>query len=318
MRDHGCVRYRMLALVAVARSALAQPAPATRATALFEQGRDLARQGDFSGACGRFADSYALDPATGTELNLGDCHQRLGHDAEAWRWFDDAATRFAAAHDKRAKFARDRRDALTPRLGTIVVKLADPHVKLTIAGRAVPGAAEVHERVDAGTVEISAGPATRSAQVPAGGTVVVDFTAAPVAPPATEPPAEPATERPVEPTTTHGRSWQKLTAYGAGGASVVAGAIAIGLGIDARSRYNTTANSSHCTRTGGTIACDPTGVTELDRAIHTADIGTGFAVGSVVLLAAGAVLYFTAPKDAVVVAPTAGVGSAGLMISGSF
>lgn len=316
MRDHGCVRYRWLALVAIARSALAQPAPATRATVLFEQGRELAKQGDFSGACSRFADSYALDPATGTELNLGDCHQHLGENAEAWRWFDDAATRFEAAHDKRAKFARDRRDAIAPRLGTIVVKLADPSAKLTIAGRVVPGAAEVRERVDAGTIEVRAGAATRSASVSAGSTVVVEFPAAPVTP--SPPVAEPSTEHPAEEPTVHGRPWQRLAAYGAGGVAVVAGSIGLGLGIDARSRYNTTASSSQCTRTGGTIACDPAGVTALDNAIHTANIGTGFAIAAAVLAASGAVLYFTAPKDTIVVTPTAGGGAAGVVISGSF
>src|SRR5439155_15077222 len=87
------------------------------AAALFEQGRELVRADKFAEACDLFERSYRFDPAPGTELNLGDCHEHLGHVAEALRHFDHAAAQFELAHDERAKYARDRRAALEPRLG---------------------------------------------------------------------------------------------------------------------------------------------------------------------------------------------------------
>jgi hypothetical protein len=109
-----------------------------------------------------------------------------------------------------------------------------------------------------------------------------------------------------------------LAAYAAGGAGLIAGGIALGLGLDARSRYNSAASSSDCTKTGGVVARDPAGVHALDSAIQTANIGTGVGIASFVLVAGGAVLYFTAPRDIVVVAPTATATSAGVTVSGSF
>ena len=178
----------------------------------------------------------------------------------------------------------------------------------------MPGAHELQERVDPGTVEIRVDGASRNTEVAAGATVVVDFSIAPesVAP---QPAAPVETPEPASPTS---RRWQKLAAYVAGGAGVVAGGIALGLGLDARSRYNSTAGSSHCTRTGGTVACDATGVSELDSAISMANAGTGVGIASIVLLAGGAVLYFTAPRDSVVVTPMATSTSAGVSVSGSF
>jgi hypothetical protein len=314
MRDHGWVRYPLLAFLVVSHAAFAQPTAGAQATVLFDQGRDLVKQGNYAAACDRFAQSFMLDPAPGTELNLGDCHERLGHYAQAWRHFDDAATKFTIVHDDRAGFARKRRDALSAKVGIVVVKLANPSSTVSIAGRSVPGARELQERVDPGTVEIRVDGASRNTDVAAGATTVVDFSVAsesiapqPVTPVETPEPASPTSRR-----------WQKLAAYVAGGTGVVAGGIALGLGLDARSRYNSTAGSSHCTRTGGTLACDDTGVSELDSAIRMANAGTGIGIASIVLLAGGAVLYFTAPRDSVVVTPTATSTSAGVSVSGSF
>jgi hypothetical protein len=310
MRDHRWVRYPLLAFLVASHAVFAQPTAGAQATVLFEQGRDFVKQGNYAAACDRFAQSFMLDPAPGTELNLGDCHERLGHFADAFRQFDDAASKFAAAHDDRAGFARNRRDALAAKTGALVVKLATPSSTVSIAGRAVPGAAEIRERVDPGAVEVRVDGVSRNAEVAAGATVVVDFSPAP--------PQEDVPAVIPEPAPPPRRPWQKLAAYATGGAGVIAGGIALGLGLDARSRYNSAAGSSHCTKTGGTVACDPTGVHELDGAIQTANIGTGVGIASLVLVVGGAVLYFTAPRDSVVVAPTATATSAGVTVSGSF
>src|SRR5690349_7303416 len=92
---------------------------------LFEQGRELAKAGNYAGACSKFAKSLELDRAPGTLLNYADCHEHLGHLAEAWRLFDEAAVVSQAENNaERAKFARERAQALVPKTSTIVVRIA--------------------------------------------------------------------------------------------------------------------------------------------------------------------------------------------------
>jgi tetratricopeptide (TPR) repeat protein len=88
------------------------------AAKLFEEGRELVAQARFAEACERFAQSNELERAAGTELNLGDCEEHLGHLAEAWRWFDDAATLWEQddGEEKRATYARNRADTVKQRL----------------------------------------------------------------------------------------------------------------------------------------------------------------------------------------------------------
>lgn len=283
--------------------AFAQP---DRAAALFEEGRTFSQQGDYANACDRFEKSYALDSGAGTELNLGDCHEHLGHLAEAWRRFDDAAKRFETAHDDRLKFARERRDAVEKKVGIVVVKLADPAVKVTINGREQTPSTEIREHVDPGSVEIHAGPATRTVQVAAGATVVVDI----------PPPTNSDMQRP-EPTgeRRHGRV---ILAYGLGGVGAVSGAIALGVALKANSDYNAQFDKGACMKTSGAPQCTTDGAQKQRDAISLSNVGTGLAVVAVVAIAAGAVVYVTAPRDGVVVAPTASAGAAGLVVAGSF
>src|SRR5258706_14475262 len=93
----------LLALVATARADHKQDA-----AQLFEEGRALRDQGRYDDACERFAQSNELERAAGTEANLGDCQEHLGHIAEAHHWFDDAAVLWDAEGDARADYARKR------------------------------------------------------------------------------------------------------------------------------------------------------------------------------------------------------------------
>jgi tetratricopeptide (TPR) repeat protein len=310
------------------KEAIAQEPPPTaastsRATALLEHGRLLAKQGDHAGACDDYQHSLALEPAPETEVELGACQERLGHFADAWRRFDDAATRFDATHaEVDAKAARGRRDALASKTATIVVKLADPSVAVSVAGRDVPGAAEIHERVDPGMVEVHAGAASRTVQAAADASTVVDFTAgdAPVAHPHDEPPPPPPAGD-THPVPVAGRrSLPRLVAYTAGIAGVVAGGVGLGLGLDARSSYNATLDSTECMRSGpaGALSCGPAGERALESAITNANIASGLVIASAVLIVGGVVLYIAAPKHPVVVAPTATASSASVTVAGSF
>lgn len=88
---------------------------AKRATALFDEGQALKKEGRVADACEKFEESYELDPAIGTELNVADCREREGKVDEAWELFDHAARTDKRAD--RAKYARARADSISKARG---------------------------------------------------------------------------------------------------------------------------------------------------------------------------------------------------------
>lgn len=305
------------AVVLVVLALAARSARADDATALFEQGRTLSQQGKFAEACARFEQSFALDPAPGTELNLGDCHEHLGKVAEAWRDFDAAAARFEAVHDDRAKYARQRRDAVEKHTGVVIVTGIADGAAVTIAGRSVAG--ELRARVDPGDVEIRAGDVTRHAHVGEGDTVSVDFATvpAPAPPPPAIPSPSPSPPPPTDDSATrrHHRLW---LAYGIGGAGALGEIIAITVAVRASSDYNAELDNGNCQRTSGAPVCNATGKAHLESAISLANTGTAIAIVSACAIGGAAALYFTAPRSRVVVAPTATTSAAGVVVAGHF
>jgi hypothetical protein len=82
----------LLAILAAAPPARAQQESV--AESLFRQAREEMKHGDAKSACPKFEESYRLDPAIGTLLNLGLCEEALGRTATAWtklRQFVDSA-----------------------------------------------------------------------------------------------------------------------------------------------------------------------------------------------------------------------------------
>ena len=105
---------------------LAAPARAddpVLAEALFREGRAAIDAGDLATACSKFEQSYRLDPAPGTLLNLGDCEERRGRLATAWERFNRMHDTLAPNDDRRA-LARSRADAVASRLPKVKVVLA--------------------------------------------------------------------------------------------------------------------------------------------------------------------------------------------------
>jgi hypothetical protein len=301
-----------LVLVVSSRLVAAQPAPdqAAQAKQLFDDGRKLADAEKWQEACDTFAKSYALDPAPGTELNIGNCEEHLGHLAIAWRKFDDAAKKYPDAD--RIKYARDRADALAPKLAPLTIKLADPAgATVKIGDAPVPPAAEITTMVDPGDVTIEVtmpgrAAETRTVHAVAGQASVADFGTA------AQPPADtvPATMSSVH--RQHKRVVMAETITAIGSAGVVTGVV---LGLVARSKYNTAVHD-HCTG-GDQPVCDGTGFTSANNAITLANAGTVIGIVGVGAIIAGGVVYFTAPKE-LVVTPTASGQGAGISISGTF
>jgi hypothetical protein len=127
---------------ALGRPAAAQGSDAASATALFQEGREAAKKGDYATACLKMEESFRIDAAVGTLLNLADCQEHLGHLASAWQRFQEAADKLAASDDRLAA-VKQRVAALAPRLPKLVVTLAPgapPDTRVTRDGLALSAA----------------------------------------------------------------------------------------------------------------------------------------------------------------------------------
>jgi hypothetical protein len=150
--------------VLVVRGAAAQSSGGESALpeVLYRQGRQLMAEGNVEKACAMFAESYRLDPATGTLLNLAVCHEAQNKLATAWLEFSDALTLAQRGQrEDRVRFAQDRLAGLEPRLSRLTVTVApeaniagfETRVDGVLVGIAVRG---VPAPVDPGVHEVEA------------------------------------------------------------------------------------------------------------------------------------------------------------------
>jgi hypothetical protein len=158
---------------------LAQANNKALAQATYDKARELIKNGKIEEACAAFADSQKLDPALGTLVALGACHEKQGKVASAWAEYLEAS---GMGDSPAAKFARDRVDALAvqvPKVRTLlpfdypkdatftldgndialsVLKLdlpIDPgHHTLTIASGTKKGTVSFDATAGAGVVEV--------------------------------------------------------------------------------------------------------------------------------------------------------------------
>ncbi len=127
-------------LVASASAASAQTRDPAQADLLFQRAKEATKRGDHASACRDFAESQRLDPAAGTLLNLGDCEEKTGQLASAWRDFSDALARLPAT-DARVPYAKERVKSLGPRvpqLTVILTKGAPAGTKVSLDGQEMP------------------------------------------------------------------------------------------------------------------------------------------------------------------------------------
>lgn len=300
----------------------AQPSGQDQATAegLFAGGKKLMADGKYAEACPKFEESQRLDPAPGTQFNLGDCYEHIGRTASAWALFLNVASAAKSAGlADREKVARDRAAALEPKLSklTIVVPSPAPGTEVKRDGVVVgPAQYGVSLAVDPGSHPITAsGPKkqtwTSTVEVGAeGATVSVPALLDAVAEPTLGTPTTPGQEEP------RGLGTQRTLALVAAGVGVVG--VGIGTVFGLRDMSKLSDAESHCTGN----SCDATGVTLRDEAVSAGNISTiAFGVG-LVAIAGAAVLWFTAPKgqqqSAYRLAPTFGKGTGSMMLGGAF
>jgi len=131
------------------------------AETLFFTARGMMEAGRYAEACGKLTESYRLDAAAGTLLNLAVCNQKIGKIASAWGEFRDAqaeARRMNRAD--REKLATDSIAAIQPELPFLAINVP-PLVRvirgfeITRNGVPLQGAAwDTELPVDPGDVEV--------------------------------------------------------------------------------------------------------------------------------------------------------------------
>jgi hypothetical protein len=122
-----------LAAALSSRSAAAQPVSkdAAMAETLFEEAKKRMESGDYVGACPKLAESYRLDPGSGTLTALALCHEQLGRTATAWAEFIEVVTEAQqAGRADREKFARKHVTALEPHLSRLTISVAPETARL--------------------------------------------------------------------------------------------------------------------------------------------------------------------------------------------
>ncbi len=297
----------LAALLFTVSGAQAQTAESkTDAQAAFDLGKKLMIEAKYAEACPKFADSLRLDPGVGTMLFLADCYEKVGRNASAWAEFREAQALSARQSDGREVIARERADALEPRLSRLIIVVPQEQASLaelkvmrdgTEVGQALWGAAVP---VDPGPHQISATAAkkkewsTKLVITNNAPTLSISVPSLVDAPPevAAAAPRVPA-DNTAPPESGKTGDKQRLLGIGVAGLGVVGVAVGSVFGLEASARNSE--SNAHC-HDGN--HCDQTGVDLRSSAGTDATLSTvTFALG-IAALAGGAVLYFTAPSKA--------------------
>ena len=114
-----------LALVADATVAGAQGADTGAAESLFQTGKAQLEQRNYAIACPKLAESYRLDPGTGTLLALALCHEGEGRLATAWGEYAEVVARSRRERrPDREDLAHQHLTALESRLSMLTISVA--------------------------------------------------------------------------------------------------------------------------------------------------------------------------------------------------
>jgi len=297
-----------IAVVLFARSAFA--GDDHRAQALFDEGKRLLHKGDFTKACSKLSESEDLDPGLGTLLYLSECRARLGRYATALSGFRAAESLARSRGDSRESLARLRAAQIEPKVQTLTVIVMKPSPALEIRADGIPldrtkwGSAIpvdpgphtieglVSERHWEKTIHMDAGQSRATVVVPA----------------IEDPPPKPAIEVRNAPDRAPFFNPQRIAGVTAAATGALALGFGIGLGIAAKSTFDAS-NELHCKSNN---RCDATGVAMRSRALELATGSTvSFVLGGAAI-AAGAVIFLTAPNEKKKIALS--VGPDGLLL----
>ncbi|HWL85485.1 MAG TPA: hypothetical protein VNO21_06765 [Polyangiaceae bacterium] len=281
------------------------------AQALFNEAKKLMTAGRWADACPKLEESQRLDPGIGTEFNLANCYEHTARSATAWATFLNVAGEAkAAGQSAREKVARDRAQALEPKLSKLIisVRAADVaglkvtrdavEIGRTQWGTPIPIDAGEHriavsapgKRSWEKSVHVAVDGLTVNVEIPA----LQDDPTARDAPPATG--ASAAEGSPANGGEGTNEEHPGRTQRTIGVVTAAVGIVGIGagtvFGFMSRSKRDD-ANNGHCNADN---RCDDTGLQLRDDALHDGTFSTiAFAAGGAALVG-GIVLFATAPK----------------------
>lgn len=312
---------RLRLIMIVASVLVATPAAAQKAdaTAAFQRGQQLKRDGRIAEACAAFELSMKLDAQFGTQYNMALCYLALGRTASAWAELDELSHK--DSNQVRRADAAKRAHDLEPRLTKVAITLTAPVPGLVITrdGLDVTILVGAPTPVDPGTHRFAArAPGRRDwsaeARV-AGEGKLVQIVVPALEPAAVELPPPPpapiasAAQRPPQPPSIddsdehpgRGRRIAGIATFGLGIGGLAIGGVygyqALSRGDDARRTCGGTLASC----TGDSMAAQRL----IDDGRRAAKISDVALIAGGVLAATGAVLYLTAPRDTAI-APIAG------------
>ena len=112
------------------------------AQVLFDEGRKLTESDDWEQACVKFQESMRLHPATGTQLNLARCYEKINKLASAWINWVEAKDRAIAAGRNASKTmaTTNAATAIARKLSSVTSqrKPAPPSQSVTCCVRSAP------------------------------------------------------------------------------------------------------------------------------------------------------------------------------------
>ena len=336
-----------LGLLLGAASARAQASSdSTIAESLFQDGKALMKQGAYTEACPKLAESKRLDPASGTALALAMCHEQQGKLASAWTdYLETEALARKDGNPDRAKAAHERATALGPKLARLEIVVgpelrALPGLAIRFDGVLIEAAVwGTDMRVDPGEHRIEARAAHK---LPRTASVTIKAPAErqrlEIGPLEDAPPEPAAPSPPTGPTSPPGPgagggeepSEGSGTLLGAGAAVGGLGLVALGVGtyFGVRALDQIGSAQDRCSPASCT---DPEAVDLNDRGRVSADVSTGLFIGGGIATAAGIVLLVagglaasastasaSGTESALCIVPTVGPAGAGLMLGGSW
>jgi hypothetical protein len=247
--------FATLAFAAPRIAVAASPADVATADALFREARAAAKRGDHATACPKFRESYRLDKAVGTLLNVADCDEYDGHLVDALGRFEEALGRLAPSDD-RLTYVRSRIHALGERIPHIVGTLGSSAERIHVLVDGAEVATSTHPfvtRLDPGVHEVKVVGSGRDERLELllkeGESKEIDFgrSIAPPPPPPTETTTKTAPSRSPE---RNGTSTLGLAVGGAGLVGLAASGVAVALMFDQKKTADAHCNGSECDQAG--------------------------------------------------------------------
>lgn len=251
----------------------------------------------YDAACPLLKQSHALDPSSGTLLNLGDCYEQLGLTASAYRAFEEARElAVRAGKSDRVSVAEVRMRRLTKVLRRLSLALpADRPQNLAIH---VDGEPLV---ISGDPTELIVDPGAHELLASAPGHIESRISVTAPEPGATAPVRVPAltplssvTSAPTQDAAGSARfSTRQIAAMVTGGIGVVGVVVGSVFGLRSSSLHEE--SDRHCS---GNVCRDPRGVESMNEARSAGNVSTvSFVVGGVALGTAATLWFLDVPSD---------------------